>query len=209
MFPNLYFVNLFTPEVCVCLLSRVQLFATPSTVTHQAPLSMRFPKQEYWSSLSFHSIENLPPTPAPQRLNPGLLLWRWILYCWATRHACKLHLLALSVQFSRSVFSNSLRPHESQHARPPCPSPTPGVHSDSRPWSRWCHPAISFSVVPFSSCPQSLPPSESFPMSQLLAWGGQSTGVSALAIAKSFETCFVISEIEWLKTFFSQDLYRD
>ena len=87
----------------------------------------------------------------------------------------------VSVQFSRSVVSNSLRPHESQHARPPCPSPTPRVHSDSRPSSRWCHPAISSSVIPFSSCPQSLPASESFPMSQLFAWGGQSTGVSALA----------------------------
>ena len=86
-----------------------------------------------------------------------------------------------SVQFSRSVVSDSLRPHESQHARPPCPLPTPGVHSDSRPSSQWCHPAISSSVVPFSSCPQSLPASESFPMSQLFAWGGQSTGVSALA----------------------------
>ena len=73
-----------------------------------------------------------------------------------------------SVQFSRSVVSDSLRPHESQHARPPCPSsPTPGVHSDSRPSSQWCHPAISSSVVPFSSCPQSLPASESFPVSQL------------------------------------------
>ena len=83
-----------------------------------------------------------------------------------------------SVQFSRSVMSDSLRPHDSQHARPPCPSPTPGVHSDSRPLSQWCHPAISSSVVPFSSCPQSLPASESFLMSQLFAWGGQSTGVS-------------------------------
>ena len=77
--------------------------------------------------------------------------------------------------------SDSLQPHESQHARPPCPSPTPGVHSDSCPSSWWCHPAISSSVVPFSSCSQSLPASESFPMSQLLTWGGQSTGVSALA----------------------------
>ena len=83
-----------------------------------------------------------------------------------------------SDQISRSVVSDSLRPHESQHARPPCPSPTPGVHPDSHPLSQWCHPAISFSVVPFSSCPQSLPASESFPMSQLFAWGGQSTGVS-------------------------------
>ena len=86
----------------------------------------------------------------------------------------------LSVQFSRSVMSNSLRPHEPQHPRLPCPSPTPGVHSDSRPLSWWCHPAVSSSVVPFSSWPQSLPASESFPMSQLFTWGGQSIGVSAL-----------------------------
>ena len=86
-----------------------------------------------------------------------------------------------SVQFSRSVMSDSLGPHGSQHARPPCPSPTPGVHSDSRPSSQWCHPAISSSVAPFSSCPQPLPASESFPMSQLFTWGGQTTGVSALA----------------------------
>ena len=90
--------------------------------------------------------------------------------------------LSLSlVQFSRSVVSDSLQPHELQHTRPPWPSPTPGVHLDSRPLSQWCHPAISSSVVPFSSCPQSLPASGSFPMSQLFTWGGQSTGVSALA----------------------------
>ena len=77
--------------------------------------------------------------------------------------------------------SDSLRPHESQHARPPCPSPTPGVHSDPHPLSQWCHPAISSSVVPFSSCPQSLPASGSFPMSQLFTRGGQSIGVSASA----------------------------
>ena len=86
-----------------------------------------------------------------------------------------------SVQFSRSVMSDSSKPHESQHARPPCPSSTPRVHSNSRPSSRWCHPAISSSVVPFSSCPQSLPALVFFPMSQLFAWGGQSIGVSALA----------------------------
>ena len=86
-----------------------------------------------------------------------------------------------SDQISRSIVSDSLWPHESQHARPPCPSPTPGVHPDSRPSSQWCNPAISSSVVPFSSWPQSLPASESFPMSQLFAWGGQSTGASALA----------------------------
>ena len=86
-----------------------------------------------------------------------------------------------SVQFSRSVVSDSLWPHESQHARPPCPSPTPGVHPNSCPSSQWCHPATSSSVVPFSSCLQSLPASGSFPMSQLFILGGQSTGVSASA----------------------------
>ena len=86
-----------------------------------------------------------------------------------------------SVQFSRSVMSDSLRPYKLQHARPPCPSPTPGIYSNSGPSSRWCHPAISPSVSPFSSCPQSLPASGSFPMSQLFAWGGQSTGISGLA----------------------------
>ena len=86
-----------------------------------------------------------------------------------------------SVQFSHSVVSDSLWPHESQHARPPCPSPTPRVHSDSRPLSLWCHAAVSSSVIPFFSCPQSLPASKSFPVSQLFTWGGQSTGVSALA----------------------------
>ena len=95
------------------------------------------------------------------------LLWEWVWFS--------------SVQFSPSVLSDSLRPHESQHARPPCPSPTTGVHSDSRPSSKWCHPAISSSVVPFSSCPQSLPASGSFPISQLFTWAGQNTGVSALA----------------------------
>ena len=88
---------------------------------------------------------------------------------------------SVQFMFSHSVMSDCLRTHESQHARPPCPSPTPGVHSNSCPLSRWCHPAISCSVIPFSSCPQSLPASESFPISQLFAWGGQSTGLSALA----------------------------
>ena len=90
-------------------------------------------------------------------------------------------IIFFSIQFSRSVVSDSLPPHESQHARPPCPSPTPGVHSNSRPSSRWGHPAISSSVVCFSSYPQSLPASESFPVSQLFTWGGHSIGVSASA----------------------------
>ena len=86
-----------------------------------------------------------------------------------------------SVQFSCSVMSDSLRLHELQHTRPPCPSPTPGVYPNPCPLSWWYHPTISSSVVPFSSCPQSFPASGSFPVSQLFAWGGQSTGVSALA----------------------------
>ena len=85
------------------------------------------------------------------------------------------------IQFSHSIMSDSLWPHESQHARPPCPSPTPGVYSNSCPSSQWYYPAILSSVIPFSSCPQSLPVSGSFPMSQLFAWGGQSTEVSASA----------------------------
>ena len=90
-------------------------------------------------------------------------------------------LLGLSVQFIRSVVSDSLRPYELQHTRPPCPSPTPRVYSNSCPLSQWYHSAISSSVIPFSSCPQSLPASGCFPMSQLFTWGGQSTGVSASA----------------------------
>ena len=101
-----------------------------------------------------------------------------------------------SVQFSRSVMSDFLRSHESQHARPPCPSPTPGVHSNSCPSSWWCHPAISSSVIPFSSCPHSLLASGSFPMSQLFEWGGQSIGVSALASVLPMNTQDW-SSLEW------------
>ena len=84
-----------------------------------------------------------------------------------------------SVQFSHSVVSNSLQPHGLQRTRPPCPSPTPGVYTNSCPLSWWCHPTISSSVLPFSSCHQSFPASRSFQMSQLFGWGGQSIGVSA------------------------------
>ena len=86
-----------------------------------------------------------------------------------------------SVQFSHSIMSNSLWPHEPQHARLPCPSPTPRVYPNSCPLSRWCHPTISSSVIPFSSCPQSFPASGCFEISQLFTWGGQSIGVSASA----------------------------
>ena len=114
----------------------------------------------------------------------------WILIDqWANLSSLSLYLWMLAlclalidtqyVQFSHPVVSDSLRPHESQHARPPCPSPTPGAYPNSCPLSRWCHLTISSSVIPFSSCPQSLPASGSFQMSQLFAWGGQSNGVSA------------------------------
>ena len=96
--------------------------------------------------------------------------------------------ICASVQFSSSVVSDSLRPHESQHSRPPCPSPTPGVYPNLCPSSRWCHPAISSPVVPFSSCPQCLPASGYFPMSQLFASGGQSIGVSASTSVLSMNT---------------------
>ena len=115
-------------------------------------------------------------------------LWLlWIILLWTC-----------SVQI-RSVTQScpTLQPHELQHARPPCPSPIPRVHSNSRPSSRWCRPAISSFVVPFSSCPQSLLASESFPMSQLFTRGGQSTGVSASAslLPKNTQGW---SPLEWL-----------
>ena len=105
-----------------------------------------------------------------------------------------------SVQFSCSVVSDALQPHESRHARLPCSSPTPGVHSDSRPLSHWCHPAISSSVVPFSSCPQSLPASESFQMSQFFASGGQrievSTSTSVLPM--NIQDLFPLEWTDWI-----------
>ena len=117
--------------------------------------------------------------------------WRWhfgrVLRGWRDHNQAssggshKKEIMVCQFSSVAQVMSDSLRPNKSQHARPPCPSPTPRVHSDSCPSSQWCHPAISSSVVPFSSCPQSLPASESFPVNQLFAWGGQSTGVSALA----------------------------
>ena len=107
--------------------------------------------------------------------------------------------LTVSVQFSRSVVSNSLWPHEAQHARPPCSSPTPGVHPNPCPLSRWCHPTISSSVIPFSSCPQSFPASGSFQMSQLFASDGQSIRVSASTISPSNEHPGLISfRMDWL-----------
>ena len=120
--------------------------------------------------------------------------------------------IGCSVQFSRSVVSDSLQPHEPQHARLPCPSPTPGVYANSCPLSQWCHPTISFSFIPFSSCPQSFPASGSLQMSQFFASGGQSTGVSASASVLPMNTqdwsplgwtCWISLQSEGLSRVFS------
>ena len=154
---------------------------------------MGFSRQEHWSALPFPSpkgtIERkkvkspshvrLFATPRTVCRVPGSSI-HGILQARVLAFPSPLETFS-SVQFSRSVMSDYLRPHESQHARPPCPSPSPRAHSDSRPLSQWCHPAILSSAVPFSSCPQSLTALKSFPMSQLFAWGGQSTGASSLA----------------------------
>ena len=115
-----------------------------------------------------------------EQANATLTLWEpTVKYSEILKAGSSLKLVISSVQISHSVMSDSLWPHESQHTRPPCPSPTPGVYSNSCPSSQWYHPAISSSVIPFSSCPQSLPESGYFPMSQLFAWSCQSIGVSA------------------------------
>ena len=138
---------------------------------------MGFPTQEYWSGFPFPSpgglllgldpgIKPLPALQVGSFTEPPGTLYKWVSFSLS------------SVQFSRSVVSDSLWPYESQQARRPCPSPTPGVYTNSCPSSRWCHPAILSSVVPFSSYPESLPASGSFQMSQLFTAGGQSIGVS-------------------------------
>ena len=163
-------------------LTRVRLFVTPWIAAHQASLSIT----NHLSLLKFMSIESVMPSSHLILCCPLLCL-----QCFPASESFPMSRLfasggqsvrasaLASVQFSCSLVSDSLWPHESQHTRPACPSPTPRVHSDPCPSSQWCHPAISSSVVPFSSCPQSLPASESLPMSQLFTWGGQSTGVSA------------------------------
>ena len=154
--------------VCTCVLNRfscVQLCdpmdcCPPDSSVHG------FSRQEYWSGLPCPPPGELPTQGSnPQLLQ--LLHCGQILYHQATREAQRY----ICSKFSRSVVSDSLRPHESQHARPPCPSPTPGVYPNSCPLSQWCHPAISSSVVPFSSSPQSFPASGSFPMSLTIVWG--------------------------------------
>ena len=136
-------------------------------------------KQWKLSDFLFLGSKNSADGDCSHEIKRRLLLGRKVMTNLDSR--LKSYLGIRSDQISRSVMSDSLWPQESQHSRPPCPSPTPGVDSDSRPWSHWYHPAISSSVIPFSSCPQSLPASGSFPVSQLFTWGGQSTGVLALA----------------------------
>ena len=126
---------------------------------------MGFFRQEYWSGLPF--AQRIWIDISPKKI------YEWLISMW------KDLIISYSVQFSHSVVSNSLQPHESQHARPPFPSPTPRVHTNPCPSSQWCHPAILSSVVPFSSCPQSFPASQSFQMSQLFTSSGKSIGVSA------------------------------
>ena len=132
---------------------------------------------------------------------PVLTVASWPAYRFLSRQVS-------SVQFSCLVMSDSLRPYELQHARPPCPSPTPRVHPNSCALSQWCHPAISSSVVPFS-CPQSLPASESFPMSQPFAWGGQSIGVTALASfpPKNTQDWSPLKWTGWIRILLKRKLY--
>ena len=146
------------------------LLSVPSPLIHHASLPLLPGSLRAWGTLSYRFFPFLSCSSSYS-----------VCYTPFSRLRNLFFLVVSSVQFSRSVVSDSLRPHESQHARPSCPSPTPRVHPNSCPSSWWYHPATSSSVVPFSSCPQSLPASRSFPLSQLFAWGGQSIGVSALA----------------------------
>ena len=119
---------------------------------------------------------------------------------WKPENVTPLSIYLYAVQFSHSVVSHSLQPHKPQHARPPCPRPTPGVYPNSGPLSQWCHPTISSSVIPFSSCPQSFPSSGSFPMSQLFASGGQSSGVSASALPMDIQDWFPWGWTGWVSS---------
>ena len=158
------------------MLSCVWLFEIPRAVACQAPLSMWFPRQEYWSGLPFPSPRDILTQGSNLHL---LCLLHWQADSLPLTPARKP--LLCSFQFSGSIVSDSLRPNGLQHTRPPCPSPTPGAYSNSCPLSWWCHPIISSSVVPFYSHLQSFPASGSFQISQLFISGGHSIGVSASA----------------------------
>ena len=161
------------------------LYQTQFTQAPQLRLPVCFVIERLTMRVSPLKMSSVTQQPEPQHQVTLTFLHSNILYgqhSFMRNQACLFNGPQFSsVQFSRSVMSDSLRPHESQHARPPCPSPTSGVHSDSCSSSQRCHPAISSSVVPFSSCPQFLPASESLPMSQLFTSGGQGTGASVLA----------------------------
>ena len=162
-------------------LSRLQLFATPWTAARQASLSVT--NSQSW--LRLMSIEQVMPSNRLILCRPLLLLPSIFpnIMVFSNEYSGLISfrvdwLDLLAAQFSHSVMSDSLQPHEPQHARPPCPLPTAGVYPNSCPLSWWCHPTILSSVVPFSPRPQSFPASGPFQMNQLFTWGGQSIGIS-------------------------------
>ena len=173
------FSNAWKWKAKVKSLSHVRLLSTPRTAAHQAPPSMGFSRQEYWSrgAIAF-SVDN------PRAGDISFL---------------HINLSCNKVQFSHSVVSNSLWPHGLQHARLLCPSPTPRACSNSCPLSRWCHPTTSSSVIPFSYL-QSFPESRSFQMSQFFTWGGQTIGVSASAsvLPMNIQDGFALEWTGWI-----------
>ena len=183
---GLIFLQKRPQRVSVPILSHVWLCVTPWTVACHVPLSMEFSKQQNWTGLAFPTSGDLPDSGI-EHTSPALA-GRFFTtkknqegpQFSSVQSLSRVLLFVISVsQFSHSVVSDSLWPHKPQHARPPCPSPTPRVHPNPCPLCRWCHPTISSSIIPFSSCPQSFPASRSFQMSQLSASGGQCIGVSA------------------------------
>ena len=177
---------------------------SPSMLVHFFHLSSTFMQDclETFSLLlglrSWRGARICPPALGGQVSWVGVVLVA--VYVMATTEQGLVKVDISSVQFSHSAVSDSLRSHESQHARPPCPSPTPGVYPNSCPSRQWCHPTISSSVVLFSSCPQSLPASGSFPMSQLFVWVGQSIELSALAsvLPKNTQDWFPLGWTGWI-----------
>ena len=197
------FCNAWKWKVKVKSLSRVWLLATPWTAAYQAPLSMGFTRQEYWSGLPLASplaqATGKQPTSTRKTGFPVSLAshlgqrQQGFPYI---RFSSKRN----SVQFSRSVVSDSLWPHGLQHGRLPCPSPTPGAYSNTSPSSRWCHTTISSSIVPFSSCLPYFPASGSFPRSQFFTSAGQSIGASASAsvLPMNIQDCFPLGLTGWV-----------
>ena len=169
-------VEMFCILTLACMLNCFScVLGTLWTAAHQALLSVGFSRKEYWGGLPYSSSRGSFQPKGWTHVSYVSCTGQWVLYHQHHLGSPLVDILCQflklyysfvrgsfsSVQFSHSVVSDSLWPQVWQHARPPCPSPTPGVHSDSRPSSPWCHPAISSSVVPFSSCPQSLSAAES------------------------------------------------